>query len=57
MSASPGRIIADIEVNLGRPRDTALSTDAAFVAIKRQCLEIIREETLRAFEQQNVVEH
>ena len=57
MSASPGRIIADIPVTLERPRETGLSTDPAFIEIKRHCLEIIRAETLRAFEQQNALEH
>lgn len=53
MSASPGRIIADIPVKLARPRDQNLLTDPAFIALKRQCLDLIRQETLRAFEQQN----
>lgn len=53
MSASPGRIIADIPVKLGRPRDQELLTAPAFIALKRQCLDLIRQETLRAFEQQN----
>jgi NitT/TauT family transport system ATP-binding protein len=55
MSASPGRIIADIPVTLDRPRHTGLATDPEFIDIKRRCLEMIREETLRAFEQQNAL--
>ena len=54
MSASPGRIIADIPVTLERPRESELATDAAFIEIKRQCLDIIRAETMRAFDQQNI---
>lgn len=53
MSAAPGRIIADLDVELPRPRDPEIATDSAFVALKKTCLEAIREESLRAFEQQN----
>ncbi len=53
MSASPGRIIADIKVSLPRPREQSLLTSAEFMDYKRQCLDLIRQETLRAFQQQN----
>lgn len=53
MSASPGRIIADIKVTLPRPREQSLLTSAVFMDYKRQCLDLIRQETLRAFQQQN----
>jgi len=53
MSASPGRIIADIPVRLPRPRSQDLLTEPAFIALKRECLALIRQETLRAFEQQS----
>lgn len=53
MSASPGHIIADIPVKLPRPREQGLLTDPAFIALKRTCLDLIRQETLSAFEQQN----
>lgn len=53
MSASPGRIIADIPVTLPRPREQSLLTSPAFMALKRQCLDLIRQETLSAFQQQN----
>lgn len=53
MSAAPGRIIADLDVELPRPRDPDIATDSAFVALKKTCLEAIREESMRAFEQQN----
>ncbi|MFC3607572.1 ABC transporter ATP-binding protein [Stutzerimonas tarimensis] len=53
MSASPGRIIADIKVTLPRPREQALLTSPEFMDYKRQCLGLIRQETLRAFQQQN----
>jgi sulfonate transport system ATP-binding protein len=51
MSASPGRLIADIRVPLPRPRDPAVSTAPEFIEIKRRCLALIREETLKAFAQ------
>ena len=53
MSASPGRIIADIPVKLPRPRDQSLLTSPEFMLLKRQCLDLIREQTLNAFQQQN----
>jgi len=53
MSAAPGRIIADLPVPLDRPRSPELATEDAFIALKRQCLEKIRAESLRAFDQQN----
>jgi NitT/TauT family transport system ATP-binding protein len=53
MSASPGRIIADLPVNLLRPRVPEVTADAAFAELKRQCIAYIRAESLKAFEQQN----
>lgn len=53
MSAGPGKIIADIEVDLPRPRDADLAIDPRFMELRRRCHETIREESLRAFEQQN----
>lgn len=53
MSASPGRIIADIDVKLPRPREQSLLTSPEFMALKRQCLDLIRQETLNAFQHQN----
>jgi NitT/TauT family transport system ATP-binding protein len=53
MSAGPGRIIADIAINLPRPRHRGITTEDAFIHIKRQCLDIINVESRKAFEQQN----
>jgi NitT/TauT family transport system ATP-binding protein len=53
MSASPGRIIADLTVPIPRPRTLDIATDDDFIGLKRHCLEKIRAESLRAFEQQN----
>jgi sulfonate transport system ATP-binding protein len=53
MSASPGHIIADIVVPLARPRRAEIATEDSFIRLKRQCLEKIRAESMRAFDQQN----
>ena len=53
MSAAPGRIIEDMPVALPRPRSPDVSTDPAFVALKRHCLQAIRTESLKAFEEQD----
>jgi len=52
MSASPGKIIADIRVGLARPRDPSMMTSDEFIDVKRRCIDFIRKESLRAFEQQ-----
>ena len=51
MSASPGSVIADLKVNLERPRKPELATSHDFVELKKQCLGYIRAESLKAFEQ------
>jgi NitT/TauT family transport system ATP-binding protein len=52
MSASPGRLIADIKVELPRPRHSDMVSSPEYVNTKQQCLNLIREESMRAFEQQ-----
>jgi NitT/TauT family transport system ATP-binding protein len=49
MSAAPGRIIADIDIDLPRPRDLDTLTSPAFMRLKKRCLELIREETMKSF--------
>jgi NitT/TauT family transport system ATP-binding protein len=53
MGTAPGRIIADISVELPRPRDSTVLFDPYFARVKRQCMDLIRIESLKAFEQQN----
>jgi len=52
MSASPGRLIADIPVDLPRPRAAEIISDPTYVATKRRCADLIRAESVRAFAQQ-----
>ena len=49
MSASPGSIIADLKVDLDRPRDSDVATTPHFVELKRECINFIRAESLKAF--------
>ena len=53
MSASPGRVVADLRNPLPRPRSQNMSTRDDFNELKQQCLGIIREESMRTFELQN----
>jgi NitT/TauT family transport system ATP-binding protein len=53
MSASPGHIIADLNIDLPRPRDPDIALEDGFMRLKRLCHEKIRHESSRAFEQQN----
>jgi NitT/TauT family transport system ATP-binding protein len=53
MSASPGRIITYLSVPLPRRRSPDIATDREFIELKRECLDKIRAESIRAFEQQN----
>ncbi|HSX84885.1 MAG TPA: ABC transporter ATP-binding protein [Cellvibrio sp.] len=50
MSASPGSVIADLSVDIPRPRAPEVATAGEFIALKKQCLSYIREESLKAFE-------
>ncbi|MEM9392322.1 MAG: ABC transporter ATP-binding protein [Pseudomonadota bacterium] len=54
MTASPGQIRSDLTVDLARPRDVSILSEPAFLELRRTCLEVIREESARAFAQQGV---
>ena len=49
MSASPGRIVADIPVALPRPREARMQFSDAFRDIKQRCFDLIRAESRQAF--------
>jgi NitT/TauT family transport system ATP-binding protein len=51
MSAGPGRILRDLTINLPRPRSNAILTEPTFLALKKNCLDLIRSEGLKAFDQ------
>ena len=55
MSASPGRIIADIKIDLERPRKAEICTSDVFIENKKKCFELIQQESLRSFENQNAL--
>jgi NitT/TauT family transport system ATP-binding protein len=48
MTARPGRIKAEIEVPLVRPRGYEVKTEGVFLEIKRRLLSLIREESMKA---------
>jgi len=52
MNASPGRIIADLNVSIPRPRTPDIATDDDSIRLKRLSLEKIRAESIKAFDQQ-----
>ena len=56
MSASPGRIIDEITIDITRPRCPDVVYAPEFVRLKRHCAGLIRTESLRAFEQQNAAQ-
>ena len=53
MSAAPGRIVKDLKVDLPRPRHVDMTTDRRYIEARKECLDIIRVESQRAFEMQN----
>jgi ABC-type nitrate/sulfonate/bicarbonate transport system ATPase subunit len=48
MTARPGRIKKSIDVRMPRPRSIELTTSPEFNALRREVLELIREESVRA---------
>ena len=48
MTSRPGEVKAELKVNVPRPRSPEVMADAAFVDLKRQCLTMVREESIKA---------
>jgi len=55
MTHRPGRLLANIPVPFARPRQRTLLTEPSFVAIKRQCMELLHGEHER-FRKQDPLE-
>ncbi|MBW4639668.1 MAG: ABC transporter ATP-binding protein [Gloeocapsa sp. UFS-A4-WI-NPMV-4B04] len=53
MSANPGCILADLPICLSQPRNPEVLIEPAFANLKKDCFELIRRESLLAFEQQS----
>jgi NitT/TauT family transport system ATP-binding protein len=54
MSAAPGRIIEEVKIDLPRPRSTDMATSADYMAARAFCLDTIKSESRKAFEDQNL---
>jgi NitT/TauT family transport system ATP-binding protein len=52
MTAGPGHIKCDLRVSLPRPRSTTVAFDSSYISLKEQCLDMIRAESMLAFERQ-----
>ena len=50
MSAGPGRIVRDLAVDLPRPRTIETTLGTRFQALRRECLDLIRQQSQKAFE-------
>jgi NitT/TauT family transport system ATP-binding protein len=50
MSSSPGRILRTVDIRLPRPRSLDLLLQPEFMLIKKECFELIKQESLVAFE-------
>lgn len=49
MTSAPGTIAADLTVDIGRPRHHETIMDQAFIDLKRTCLSLIKQETMKTF--------
>jgi NitT/TauT family transport system ATP-binding protein len=50
MSSSPGQILRTVDIRLPRPRSLDLLLQAEFMLIKKECFELIKQESMVAFE-------
>ncbi len=53
MTARPGRIKAEIDVGLERPRSYEIKTSETFLRLKQRALSLIREEAIKATQHQD----
>jgi NitT/TauT family transport system ATP-binding protein len=53
MSAAPGRIIEDMAIDLPYPRTSEMASRKSYIDARQHCLNTIRNESRRAFEEQN----
>ncbi|MBM7067193.1 hypothetical protein IU397_06305 [Actibacterium sp. 188UL27-1] len=53
MSAAPGCIIEDVSIKLLRPRSTDMTTTPEYLKARQFCLDTIKSESRKAFEDQN----
>ena len=53
MSTAPGRIIEDVKIDLPRPRSTDMASSPEYVQARQFCLDTIKAESRKAFENQN----
>lgn len=51
MSRGPGRILRTIEIGLPRPRSLEMSIEPRFLSLKKQCLDLIRQQSAELFEE------
>ncbi|MBM9468693.1 ABC transporter ATP-binding protein [Nakamurella sp. YIM 132084] len=55
LSARPASVRLDVEVDLPRPRDLSMTTSPEFVRIEEQLIEVLHEESRKAFEAQKAL--
>ncbi len=53
MSAAPGRIIEEVKIDLARPRSTDMASSKEYIEARQFCLDTIKAESRKAFEDQN----
>ena len=53
MSAAPGRVIEEVTIDLPRPRSMDMAASPAYVQARQFCLDTIRAESRKAFQDQN----
>ena len=50
MGSSPGRVVCSLDVSLPRPRSSESTLLPEFLSLRKQCLDLIRLETMTTFE-------